>query len=90
MEVGERSLNLMRLYNYKIKGWDAKDDRFAGKLAYEEGEVGIYKGKIVPWDDILQEYYKLRGWTPRGLPAKERLTELKMDSVLANVELPVE
>lgn len=90
MEVGERSLNLMRLYNYKVKGWDVKDDRFAGKLAYEEGEVGIYKGKIVPWDEILQEYYKLRGWTPRGLPTKERLTELKMDSVLANVELPVE
>jgi aldehyde:ferredoxin oxidoreductase len=90
MEVGERSLNLMRLYNYKVKGWDVKDDRFAGKLAYEEGEVGIYKGKIVPWDEILQEYYKLRGWTPRGLPTKERLVELKMDSVLANVELPVE
>lgn len=90
MEVGERSLNLMRLYNYRIKGWDVKDDRFAGKLAYEEGEVGIYKGKIVPWDDILQEYYKLRGWTPKGLPTKERLAELKMDSVLANVELPAE
>lgn len=90
MEVGERSLNLMRLYNYKVKGWDVKDDRFAGKLAYEEGEVGIYKGKIVPWDDILQEYYTLRGWTPRGLPTKERITELKMDSVLADVELPVE
>ncbi len=90
MEVGERSLNLMRLYNYKIKGWDVKDDRFAGKLAYEEGEVGIYKGKIVPWDEILQEYYKLRGWTPRGLPTKERLAELKIDNVLANVELPAE
>jgi aldehyde:ferredoxin oxidoreductase len=90
MEVGERSLNLMRLYNYKIKGWDVKDDRFAGKLAYEEGEVGIYKGKIVPWDEILQEYYKLRGWTPRGLPTKEKLIELKMDNVLSNVELPAE
>jgi aldehyde:ferredoxin oxidoreductase len=90
MAVGERSLNLMRLYNYKIKGWDVKDDRFAGKLAYEEGEVGIYKGKIVPWDEILQEYYKLRGWTPRGLPTKEKLIELKMDSVLPNVELPAE
>ena len=90
MEVGERSLNLMRLYNYKIKGWDLKDDRFAGKLAYEEGEVGIYRGKIVPWDEILQEYYKLRGWTPRGLPTKEKLIELKMDSVLSTVEIPVE
>ncbi len=90
MEVGERSLNLMRLYNYKIKGWDVKDDRFTGKLAYEEGEVGIYKGKIVPWDEILQEYYKLRGWTPRGLPTKEKLIELKMDNVLSNVELPAE
>jgi aldehyde:ferredoxin oxidoreductase len=90
MEVGERSLNLMRLYNYRIKGWDVKDDRFAGKLAYEEGEVGIYKGKTVPWDAILQEYYQLRGWTTRGLPTKEKLAELKMDRVLEDLELPAE
>ncbi len=88
MKVGERSLNLMRLYNYRIKGWDVKDDRFAGKLAYEEGTVGIYKGKEVPWDIILKEYYKLRGWTPKGLPAKKKLAELKMAEVLDKVKLP--
>ncbi|UCD09108.1 MAG: hypothetical protein JSU79_00215, partial [Dehalococcoidales bacterium] len=36
MQVGERVLNLQRAYNNKVKGWDVKDDRFAGKLAYEQ------------------------------------------------------
>lgn len=87
MKVGERILNLERLYNYRIKGWDVKDDRFAGKLAYEEGTIGIYKNKLVPWDTILQEYYELRGWTKEGLPTKEKLSELQLDSLLDEVKL---
>jgi len=78
MQVGERVLNLQRAYNNKVKGWDVKDDRFAGKLAYEEGEVGIYRGKTVPWDEILKEYYTLRGWSPEGIPSKEKLAELSI------------
>jgi aldehyde:ferredoxin oxidoreductase len=78
MQVGERVLNLQRAYNNKVKGWDVKDDRFAGKLAYEEGEVGIYRGKIVPWDAIMKEYYILRGWSPEGIPTKEKLAELNI------------
>ncbi len=88
MQVGERVFNLERVYNYRIKGWDAKDDRFAGKLAYEEGTIGIYRGKIVPWDSILKEYYVLRGWTAEGLPTKEKIAELKLESVLDEVKLP--
>ncbi|HEY93835.1 MAG TPA: hypothetical protein G4O15_02705 [Dehalococcoidia bacterium] len=82
MQVGERVLNLQRAYNNQIKGWDVKDDRFAGKLAYEEGEVGIYRGKIVPWDAILKEYYALRGWSPEGIPTKKKLAELSIDAIL--------
>jgi len=82
MQVGERVLNLQRAYNNQIKGWDVKDDRFAGKLAYEEGEVGIYRGKIVPWDAILKEHYALRGWSPEGIPTKKKLAELSIDAIL--------
>ncbi len=88
MAVGERVFNLARLYNYRVKGWEVKDDRFAGRLAYEEGTVGIYRGKIVPWDTMLQEYYELRGWTPEGIPTKEKVTELKFGNVAEQVKLP--
>ncbi len=79
MQVGERVLNLQRAYNNKVKGWDVKDDRFAGKLAYEQGTVGIYRGKEVPWNAILKEYYTLRGWSAEGIPTKEKLDELSID-----------
>ncbi|MFC2070180.1 aldehyde ferredoxin oxidoreductase family protein [Chloroflexota bacterium] len=88
MKVGERVFNLARLYNYRIKGWDVKDDRFAGKLAYEQGTIGIYRGKEVPWDAMLQEYYALRGWTSEGIPTKGKMAELKMGSILDKVKLP--
>lgn len=88
IKVGERVFNLERLYNYRVKGWDVKNDKFAGKLAYEEGEVGIYRGKIVPWDNIQKEYYELRGWTAEGVPTKGKIEELNMTSVFKDVELP--
>ena len=88
MKVGERSFNLMRAFNYRIKGWTVKDDRFAGELAYQPGTVGIYRNKIVPWDEMLQEYYAVRGWTPEGLPTKEKLAELQIGNVAEAAELP--
>jgi aldehyde:ferredoxin oxidoreductase len=89
MKVGERSFNLMRALNYRLKGWTVKDDRFAGELAYEPGTVGIYRNKVVPWDEMLQEYYAIRGWTPEGLPTKEKLTELQIGNVAEKAKLPV-
>jgi aldehyde:ferredoxin oxidoreductase len=89
LTVGERILNLQRLYNYKLKGWDKKADRFAGTLAYEPGTVGIYKGKIVPWDEMLQEVYALRGWSSDGVPTKSKLRELKIDVSTDELHLPL-
>ena len=88
MEVGERTVNLQRLYNYKIKGWDISADRFAGKLAFEKGTVGIYRDKYVPWDETLREYYEIRGWTKEGIPTKKKLQELKIGQVAEGLDLP--
>ncbi len=88
MNVGERVFNLQRLYNYRLKGWDAKDDRFAGDLAYEPGTIGIYRGKLVPWGDVLKEYYSLRGWSENGLPTKAKIGELKIGNSVGGIELP--
>ncbi len=87
MSVGERTINLQRAFNYRIKGWDIKADRFQDKAAYEPGTVGIYRNKIVPWEQILKEYYEIRGWTPQGIPTKEKLHELKLDDVAAELKL---
>ena len=65
-----------------------KEDRFAGKLAFEKGTVGIYRDKIVPWDETLQEYYAIRGWTKEGIPTMEKLKELKMENVVEDMKIP--
>jgi aldehyde:ferredoxin oxidoreductase len=87
MKVGERTITLQRMFNYRNKGWDIKADRFQDKAAYEPGTVGIYRNKIVPWDILLKEYYELRGWTPNGVPTKAKLKELKLDDVAAEMKL---
>lgn len=88
MKVGERVFNLQRVFNYRLKGWDAKDDRFAGTLAYEPGTIGIYRGKLVPWDATMKEYYSIRGWSSEGIPTRAKLSELKLDDILGVVKLP--
>ncbi|OGO22635.1 MAG: hypothetical protein A2Z28_08230 [Chloroflexi bacterium RBG_16_51_9] len=82
MAVGERAWNLQRLFNYRLKGWDVKDDKFAGELPFQPGEVGIYRGKMVPWDVTLQEYYAIRGWSKEGIPTRSKLTQLKLTNEL--------
>jgi aldehyde:ferredoxin oxidoreductase len=88
MEVGERVFNLQRLFNYKLKGWDHKSDTWGDKRAYEPAKMGIFRGKEVPWDDVLQEYYAIRGWSKEGLPTKSKLIELKLEDLAAQMDLP--
>ncbi len=87
MKTGERVINLQRLYNHKLKGWTIKEDKFEGKLAYEPGTVGIYRNKVVPWNDLLTQIYAERGWSEEGLPTKSKLKELQVDVSLEGLAL---
>ena len=88
MTVGERILNLQRVFNYRLKGWDYRNDRFADKRAYEPGKMGIYKGKEVPWEATLKEYYSIRGWSSDGIPTRAKMRELGLADVTSGVNLP--
>ncbi len=89
MRVGERTVTLQRMFNYRLKGWDVKDDKFQDKAAYEPAAVGIYRNKLVPWDTMLKEYYEIRGWTPTGIPTEAKLKELQLDDVAEEMKLAV-
>ncbi len=89
MKVGERSITLQRLHNYRNKGWDVKDDHFPDEESYKPGSVGIYRGKIVPWEQILKEYYEIRGWTPQGVPTRAKLKELGLESAADDLKIAV-
>jgi aldehyde:ferredoxin oxidoreductase len=87
MKIGERVFNLQRLFNYRIKGWDSRNDVFADKRAYEPAQMGIYKGKAVPWSEVLEEYYSIRGWSRDGIPSKDKITELDLEDVAKKLNL---
>ena len=78
MRVGERVVNLQRMFNHRLLGWDAKNDAWADKRVYEPAESGVYKGRPVPWHEALQEYYKIRGWSIDGIPSPEKTHELRL------------
>jgi aldehyde:ferredoxin oxidoreductase len=37
---------------------------------------GPGKGQVVRLDKMLPEYYKLRGWSAKGVPSAKKLAEL--------------
>lgn len=86
MRVGERLFNAQRLLNYRLKHWDRKDDRFADRSAYEPAQRGIWKGHTIPWEKLLNEYYKLRGWSDQGLPTLEKLKELGIEDMASALQ----
>ena len=88
MAVGERVFNLQRLFNYRLKGWDSTKDTWTDKRSYEPAKMGIFKGKAVPWDEVLQDYYVVRGWSAEGIPTKAKLTQLKLEKLIGELDIP--
>jgi len=88
MAVGERVFNLQRLFNYRLKGWDYRNDVWADKRVYEPSEMGAFRGREVPWDETLQEYYSIRGWSKEGIPTMTKIKELKIDDIVKGLKLP--
>jgi aldehyde:ferredoxin oxidoreductase len=77
MKFGERIWNLERLYNIKA-GFGMKDDTLPQRLLNEPLKIGNSRGRVVKLDQMLSEYYKIRGWSKKGEPSDEKLKELNL------------
>jgi aldehyde:ferredoxin oxidoreductase len=75
MRAGERIWNLERMFNLRA-GFSKKDDTLPKRLLREPMPGGPAEGKTVPLEEMLSEYYHLRGWDKEGRPTKERLAAL--------------
>lgn len=75
MIVGERIWNLERLFNLR-EGFSAKDDTLPKRLMEEPMPEGPSKGRRSLVASMLPSYYAFRGWTPEGVPTREKLREL--------------
>ncbi len=76
-EVGERIVNLERLYIMR-EGITRKDDRLPDRFVKESLSNGASKGSIFEMEPMLEEYYKEREWSKDGVPSAELLRKLKL------------
>ncbi len=78
-EIGERIVNLNRLFNARF-GVTRKDDCLPDRLTKEKAPLGPSAGEVVELDQMLTEYYDVRGWDQEtGLPLKKTLERLGLD-----------
>ena len=79
MRTGERIFNMERLFNLKA-GLTYKDDTLPKRMLEEPMPEGPAKGMVVHLDEMLPEYYRLRGWSAEGVPTSEKLRQLDLEA----------
>ncbi len=75
LEAGERIWNIEKQFNLEA-GITPAEDKLPKRLLEEPIPDGPSKGWVHKLSDLLPDYYKLRGWTPGGIPTEERLKKL--------------
>jgi len=81
METGERIWNLVRCFNL-AHGLDATKDILPHRFVKEPLPDGPAKGHRISnkdMDYMRQEYYQLRGWDKKGVPANKTLNRLRIE-----------
>ena len=77
LTAGERIWNLERLFNLRA-GIGKEQDTLPKRLLTEPVTEGPAKGQVHRLAELLPEYYKERGWSPDGVPTKEKLAALSL------------
>jgi len=74
-KAGERIFNAERQFMVKA-GFSRKDDSLPERFTKTPMPEGPAKGLVAHIDEMLEEYYKLRGWDQNGIPTEKKLKEL--------------
>ena len=73
-EMGERIVCLQQMFNIENGMVPEKENVMPERLDVPHKGGGA-AGKVVPWKDILNEYWDTKDW-PKGIPAKSKLAGL--------------
>ena len=77
LKTGERIFNLKRLYDVR-EGISRKDDTLPARLLTHPRGGG--SGDNLPHlNEMLRDYYRVRGWDELGIPTKEKIKELDLE-----------
>jgi aldehyde:ferredoxin oxidoreductase len=75
LEAGERIFNLERMFLVKA-GFSRADDTLPPRMLKEPLSIGPAQGHVVELEEMLDEFYTLRGWDENGIPSQEKLESL--------------
>lgn len=75
--AGQRIINAERMFLVKA-GFTREDDSLPKRITDEPFTEGPSKGHICELDNMLDEYYRERGWGQDGVPTKAKLDELDL------------
>jgi aldehyde:ferredoxin oxidoreductase len=85
MDIGERIFNLERVFNVR-EGFGREADSLPKRVLETPLPEGHSKNVTVALEPMLDEYYRLRGWTSNGIPTINTLSELKLHDASRQVE----
>jgi aldehyde:ferredoxin oxidoreductase len=80
MLAAERVYNLERLFLLKA-GFTRQDDTLPQRMLQEPMPEGPARGYTVELDQMLPEFYRLRGWDENGIPTPKTMTRLGIKPV---------
>jgi aldehyde:ferredoxin oxidoreductase len=85
--VGERIVALERCFNIR-EGFSRKDDTLPERMFKEPlKNAGPATGQVVAkMDALLDEFYAYMGYDKDGIPTAEKLKDLGLDDVVADME----
>ena len=75
MKIGERVNSLVRLFNIR-EGLTKDLDTLPKRFFTEPLKEGPCRDRVVELDQLIEEYYLVRGWDSDGIPTDETLREL--------------
>ncbi len=80
--AGQRISNLAKIYNLR-ESLGRADDHVPIRCMKDPIKSGVAKGSVITkkeLDILLDDYYETRGWDNEGIPTKEKLKELGLNS----------
>jgi len=75
MKIGERVNNLVRLFNIR-EGLTRDLDTLPKRFFSTPLKEGPSRDRVVELDQLMDDYYMVRGWNAEGVPGGKKLKEL--------------
>jgi aldehyde:ferredoxin oxidoreductase len=74
MLAAERGTTVMRMINIR-DGYDGSTDKLPKKM-FISAKEGFRAGKVIPFKELLHDFYEARGWGADGIPSQKTLERL--------------